>query len=170
MRRPSITLVAGLLAGLLVGAIVPAAFASLHGTASGGDCARSQLDVRPNGSQGAAGTIRGAWVFTNRSKSACTLDGYPDWQLFRKGGRPFATTTKKNLAPAPAHVTLTPGDSGTFFSQYSDVPSGTKRGRISRVAEMTAPSAGAGLFIPAALEACGGVIHVSGVEAGVHGP
>ena len=27
-----------------------------------------------------------------------------------------------------------------------------------------------GAIVPAALEACGGVIHVSGVEAGVHGP
>ena len=82
----------------------------------------------------------------------------------------MSTTTKRNLSPAPSHVTLTPGSSGTFFTEYSDVPSGTKKCRSSRVAEITAPNASAGLFIPASLDACGGLIHVSAVEAGVHGP
>ena len=65
---------------------------------------------------------------------------------------------------------LHPDDSGTFLSSYSDVPSGSEKCKTSRVLEITAPGASAGLFIPAKLVPCGGVIRVSAVEAGVHGP
>jgi hypothetical protein len=154
---------------LLLAGAIPVALAAFRG-GSTSPCSQSQLNVRENGSEGAAGTIRGAWVFTNRSNATCSLNGYPDLQMFRKGGRPLATTTKKNLSPGPSQVVLDPGDSGTFLSSYSDVPSGSENCTSSRVLEITAPGAGAGLFIPATLMPCGGVIRVSAVEAGVHGP
>ena len=168
MRRHR-TIAIGSIAALLVAGSIPVAMAAFGGTAAN-VCSRSQLNVRDNGSQGALGTIHGAWVFTNRSSITCNLNGYPDLQMFRKGGRPLATTTKKNLSPGPSQVVLDPGDSGTFLSSYSDVQMGTEPCPSSRVLEITAPGAGAGLFVPARLMACGGVIRVSAMEAGVHGP
>ncbi|MFL5737898.1 MAG: DUF4232 domain-containing protein [Actinomycetota bacterium] len=155
---------------LLVGASIPVAMAAFHLPGSPNDCVREQLNVRSNGESGALGTIHGAWVFENRSNDACTLQGYPDLQMFRKGGRPLPTTTKHTLAPSTRHVELDPGESATFFSSYSDVEMGSEKCRTSRVLEITAPDAGAGLFVPARLMACGGVIRVSAVEAGVHSP
>jgi hypothetical protein len=176
MRRTRTALVAGV-AAIIVVAAVPVALAALQSApaapaapGSPNDCVRAQLNVRSNGSDGAAGTIHGAWVFTNRSNDACILDGYPDLQLYGRGGRPLPTTVKKDLPPSPAQVSLDPGDSATFLSRYSDVPSGTQRCRPSAVLAITAPNSDAGLFIPASLEACGGIVHVSAVEAGVHGP
>jgi hypothetical protein len=168
MRRHR-TIAIGSIAALLVAGSIPVAMAAFGGTTANA-CSRSQLNVRGNGSQGAAGTIHGAWVFTNRSNTTCNLSGYPDLQMFRKGGRPLATTTKRNLPPGPSQVVLHPGDSGTFHSSFSDVQVGTAKCRSSRVLEITAPGAGAGLFVPARIMACSGVIHVSAVEAGVHGP
>jgi hypothetical protein len=168
MRRQR-AIIVGSIAALLVAASIPIAMNAFGGTTANA-CSRSQLNVRSNGSNGALGTIHGAWVFTNRSKSTCTMNGYPDLQMFRKGGRPLATTTKKDLPPAPSQVVLHPGDSATFFSSYSDVQVGTKKCRSSRVLEVTAPDAGAGLYVPAQLMACTGVIHVSAVEAGTHKP
>src|SRR3954462_2785343 len=169
MRRRRTIVIGSIVAVLLTGTI-PLAMGAFGGTAAATACSRNQLNVRHNGSEGAAGTIRGAWVFTNRSGDICNLNGYPDLQMFRKGGRPMATTTKKNLPPGPAQVVLHPDDSATFLSSYSDVPSGSEKCATSRVLEITAPNAGAGLFIPAKLAPCGGVIRVSAVEAGVHGP
>jgi Protein of unknown function (DUF4232) len=169
MKRHRATVI-GSIAAMLVAVSIPVAMSAFGGTPAANTCSRNQLNVRENGSEGAAGTIRGAWVFTNRSSSTCNLNGYPDLQMFRKGGRPLATTTKKNLAPAPTQVVLHSDASATFLSSYSDVPTGSEKCRTSRVLEITAPGANAGLFIPAELMPCGGVIRVSAVEAGVHGP
>lgn len=169
MRRTRTKLVIGIVAGITVLAAVPAASAALHSRVAA-NCVRSQLGVRNNGSNGALGTIHGAWVFTNRSDTACLLNGYPDLQLFGPGGRPMPTTVVQDLAPAPSDVTLAPGGSATFFSSYSDVGSGSHQCQTSAVIQITAPNADAPHFIPAQLQACGGIVHVSAVKAGVHHP
>ena len=169
MRRTRTSLIAGIVTAVVVLAAVPAAFAALHTPqAPTGNCLRNQLGVRSNGTNGAAGTIYGAWVFTNMSGSACKLYGYPGMQLFGKAGRPIPTTVRRNLRPGPTHVTLAPGASATFFSSYSDVPSGSQTCGTSAVAQITAPNAVASLFIPARLGPCGGIVNVSAVRAGVH--
>ena len=169
MRRTRIKLITGIVAGVIVLAGVPAASAALH-TRIAADCVRAQLGVRNNGISGALGTIHGAWVFTNRSDTACTLNGYPALQLYGPAGRPMPTTTVQDLAPTPSAVTLAPGASGTFFSSYNDVGSGPHPCQTSGVIQITAPNADAPHFIPAQLQACGGVVHVSAVKAGVHHP
>jgi hypothetical protein len=146
----------------------PVALASVH-AAKTPNCVRSQLSVRSNGTNGAAGTIHGAWVFTNVSKKACALYGYPGMQLYGRSGRPITTKVKWDLAPKPTHVKLNPKASATFLSSYSDISSGSACPE-SRVAQITAPNDTTSLFIPARLSACGGVVHVSAVEAGVHAP
>ena len=161
------------LIGVTVAAIValaafPTVSAALQSAARPASCLRNQLGVRANGTNGAAGTIHGAWVFTNVSAKACDLDGYPDIQLYGRRGRPIPTTVKRNLPPAPSHVKLLPGGSATFYSSYSDVSSGPGTCPTSAVIQITPPNATASLFIPAQLQACRGVVHVSAVRAGVH--
>jgi uncharacterized protein DUF4232 len=169
MRRTRTKLVTGIVAAIVVVAAAPAALAALHadrGTPA--NCVRDQLGVRNNGTMGTAGTIHGAWVFTNLSTSSCDLFGYPSVQLYGQRGRPIPTTVKQTLPPAPTHVTLAPGASATFLSSYSDVISGSHQCPTSSVVQITAPNAAASLFIPAQLQACGGVVNVSAVEASVH--
>lgn len=168
MRRIRTSMVAGVVAAIVVLATVPAAFAALHAAGTPAACVRDQLGVRSNGTNGAAGTIHGAWVFTNRSDTSCSLDGYPDMQLYGRAGRPIPTTVKRSLPPGPTQVTLAPDASATFLSSYSDVTSGSDQCPTSAVVQITAPDAAASLFIPAQLQACGGIVNVSAVEAGVH--
>ena len=169
MKRTRISLIAGCLAAIVIVAAIPAAFAARHAAqTSAANCERGQLSVRSNGTNGAAGTIFGAWVFKNVSRTACVLDGYPDVQLFGVTGRPFRTTVKRDLSPGPAHVTLTPGASATFRTTFSDVASGPTPCPRSAVAQITAPNASASLYIPAQMQPCRGVVHVSAVFAGVH--
>ncbi|MEO8477353.1 MAG: DUF4232 domain-containing protein [Actinomycetota bacterium] len=157
---------AGIVTAVLVIASLTTAFA-VHGAPA--TCRRNQLGVRPNGSEGTAGTIHGAWVFTNLSDASCLLNGYASLQLYGKAGRPIHTSVQDDLSPSPSDVTLAPGASATFLSNYSDVSSG-KPCPTSFVAEITAPGTVASQFIPASLAPCDGVVHVSAVRAGVHHP
>ena len=167
MKRIRTSLVGATLAGIVVLAALPVVSAALQ-AAPPASCVRNQLGVRANGINGAAGTIHGAWVFTNLSTRACDLDGYPDLQLYGHTGRPIPTTVKRNLPPAPSHVKLLPGGSATFYTSYNDVPSGTHACQTSAVIQITPPNASASLFIPAKLEACRGIVHVSAVRGGIH--
>ena len=169
MKRTRTSLIAGFLAAIVILAVIPAAFAARHATqTSAANCTRRQLSVRSNGTNGAAGTIYGAWVFKNVSRTACVLDGYPDIQLFGVTGRPIRTTVKRNLAPGPATRDAGPGASATFYTTFSDVASGPTPCPRSAVAQITAPNASASLYIPAQLQPCRGVVNVSAVLAGVH--
>jgi hypothetical protein len=169
MRPTRTSLVAAIVAAIVVFAAIPAAYAALHATqTTPANCTRDQLGVRSNGISGTAGTIHGAWVFTNVSPAACTLNGYPDLQLYGRRGRPITTTVVADLPPAPSDVTLAPGGSGTFFTSYNDVTTGSHQCATSAVIQITPPNAVESLFIPAQLQACNGIVHVSAVRAGVH--
>jgi hypothetical protein len=169
MRRTRTKLITGIVAAIVGLATVSVASAGVHAVQRTlPNCVRDQLGVRDNGVNGTAGTIHGAWVFTNRSESACKLFGYPGMQLYGRAGRPIPTTVKRNLPPTPTEVRLAPGASVTFFSSYSDVTSGSHQCPTSEVVRITPPKAAASLFIPAQLQACGGVVHVSAVRSGVH--
>ena len=169
MRRTRTSQVAGMIAAIVVLAAVPAALVSAKAAqTAAGSCVRGQLGVRANGTEGAAGTIHGAWVFTNLSDTTCKLSGYPDMQLYGRAGRAIPTFVKRTLRPRPVRVTLAPGESATFRTSYSDVSSGPKPCPVSAVAQITAPNAVTSLFIPARLQPCRGVVNVSAVFAGVH--
>jgi hypothetical protein len=167
MQRIRASLIGATLASIVVLAALPAVSGALQ-AAPPASCVRNQLGVRANGINGAAGTIHGAWVFTNLSSKACDLDGYPDLQLYGRAGRPMPTTVQRNLPPAPSHVTLSPGGTATFYTSYNDVPSGSHACQRSAVIQITPPNAAASLFIPARLEACRGIVHVSAVVGGTH--
>ena len=155
---------ASAVAAIVVLAAEAASIAALD--AASAPCTRSQLSVRSNGSQGAAGTIYGAWVFTNVSKATCTLHGYPSLRLYGKRGRPIPTHVKQDLRPRPSTVRLKPGASATFRTSYSDVA--VPRCPVSSVIQITPPHTGESLFIPAVLTPCRGVVHISAVWAGIH--
>jgi len=167
MKRIWTSTVGSALVALVVLAALPS-FSTAVQAAPPPSCLRNQLGVRANGINGAAGTIHGAWVFTNLSTRACDLDGYPDLQLYGRAGRPMPTTVKRDLPPAPSHVKLSPGGSATFYTSYNDVPSGSHACQTSAVIQITPPNAAASLFIPAQLEACRGIVHVSAVRGGIH--
>lgn len=168
MKRTRRSLLAALLAAALAMVAVPAALAAHHATQGApANCVRDQLGVRANGMNGAAGTIRRAFVLTNVSRAACRLYGYPGMQLFGRAGRPFPTRVTRTLAPGPSNVILAPGASATFIAAYSDVASGSAPCPMSAVAQITAPNAVASSFIPARLQPCRGVVQVSAVQAGV---
>jgi len=167
MRRIRTSLIAGMVPAILV----PAASAALGAVqVAAPACLRDQLGVRSNGTSGALGTIHGAWVFKNLSTTTCSLDGYPNLQMYGRFGRPLPTTVSDSLQPSPSTVTLDPGKSATFLSSYSDVTTGTPRCPTSSVLQITAPNAAESHFLPADIQACNGTINVSAVEAGVHGP
>jgi uncharacterized protein DUF4232 len=157
-----------LLAAALTAVVVSATLAtSLVGlsAATTQPCGRHQLAVTSNGSEGAAGTIYGAWVFKNVSDARCTMSGYPSLQLYGRRGRPIPTTVRRDLPPAPSVVTLRPGDSATFRTSYSDVAA--RRCPVSSVIEITPPDVPNSLFIPAVLTPCRGLVHVSAVLPGI---
>ena len=168
MERIRTSLIGVTVAAIVALAAFPTVSAALQSAARPASCLRNQLGVRANGINGAAGTIHGAWVFTNVSAKACDLDGYPGIQLYGRRGRPIPTTVKRNLPPAPSHVKLLPGGSATFYSSYSDVSSGSAACPTSAVIQITPPNATASLFIPAQLQACRGIVRVSAVLGGVH--
>ena len=167
MARRTRELLAGSITAIVVLAAVPASMAALHAAAAG-PCVRNQLAVKANGGEGAAGTIYNAWVFTNVSKTKCTLSGYPSLELYGKRGRPIPTTVQQDLPPGPTAVTLPSGASATFRTSYSDVPSSRRRCPVSSVMQITPPDAEKSLFIPAVLSPCRGLVHVSAVRAGIH--
>jgi len=138
---------------------------ALH-AATTGPCARHQLHVRSNGTQGAAGTIYGAWVFTNVSTDPCTMSGYPSLALYGKGGRPIPTTVKQDLQPGPTDVTLRSGGSATFHTTYNEVAE--PRCPTSFVMQVAPAGSTKALFIPATLVPCRGIVHISAVQAGIH--
>jgi hypothetical protein len=69
--------------------------------ATAGPCGRHQLAVTQNGSEGAAGTIYGAWVFKNVSDTRCTISGYPSLQLYGRRGRPIPTNVGETFPRRP---------------------------------------------------------------------
>jgi Domain of unknown function (DUF4232) len=158
-------LLAGSVTAIVVLAAVPASIAALH-AAVAGPCSRNQLSVRSNGWEGAAGTIYGAWVFTNVSKAKCTLSGYPSLDLYGKRGRPIPTTVKRDLPPGSTAVTLAPSGSATFRTSYNEVA--VPRCPVSSVIQITPPGMAKSLFILATLTPCRGLVHVSAVRAGIH--
>lgn len=171
MHRSRTHLLAVAAAAILVVVAVPAAFALRATRGVPGVCTRAQLGVRSNGEEGAVGTIHGAWVFTNRSSTSCTLNGYPALQLYGRSGRPLPTSVVTDLQPGPSQVTLAPGASGTFLSTYSDIVSGgSDRCPRADVLQITGPGVTASHFLAEELFACDGEIHVSAVEPGVHRP
>ncbi|MGW7385300.1 DUF4232 domain-containing protein [Streptomyces sp. NPDC054794] len=89
-----------------------------RGTAA---CPTRYLSARPGVSQGAAGSVYQVIDFTNISKTACTLYGYPGVSL--AGGSPvrqIGPAATRNTITPPTLVTLAPGATGNALLRITN--------------------------------------------------
>lgn len=134
-------------------------------------CQNIQLLIRPQNSQGAAGTIAIVYRIHNLSGQACTLYGYPGVQLLSRTFTTLPTTVTRGggfLSTIPRRlVTLAAGGNAYFTLTYSDVP-------VNNGPCYTAPNVmifAPGDFLPvvtyayphASIFACNGALNVSPV-------
>ncbi len=96
-------------------------------------CTASQLALSHTVPNIAAGTAGEGMSLKNVSSTACTLDGYPDIQLYNKYGQPMQTTVVRNggygfTSQVPTVVTLDPGSSAAFNIGFSAIPNGATGG------------------------------------------
>jgi hypothetical protein len=89
-------------------------------------CQNIQLMIRPQNSQGAAGTIAIIYRIHNLSRQPCTLYGYPGAQLLTRTFTTLPTTVTRGggfLGSIPKQlVRLAAGGNAYFTLTYSDVP------------------------------------------------
>jgi Protein of unknown function (DUF4232) len=165
-------LAAALVAVCAIGAVgAAAAHASAGAAATTPRCRLHQLSLAQPRMNGAAGTIRLRFVFTNTSSSTCKLFGFPGMQMLNKSRNAIPTHvhrgTGHNVPPEPENdVIMTPGQHGSFYAGYSDVPTGSQTCRTSAFVEVTPPNDFNHFTQKLAITACGGNITVSPV---VHG-
>jgi Protein of unknown function (DUF4232) len=173
MRQQRATRVAAALAAVVaIGAVgTVAAHSSAAAAATTQRCRLNQLSLAQPKLNGAAGTIRLRFVFTNSSGSTCKLFGFPGMQMLNASHNPIPTHvhrgTGHNVPPEPENdVIMTPGQHGSFYAGYSDVPTGSQQCRTSAFVEVTPPNDFNHFTQKLAITACGGNITVSPV---VHG-
>ena len=87
-----------------------------------GICATSNLDIKTDNMQGAAGSTVLDVVFTNTGSEECTLKGYPGVSLVtdNNGTQLGASAEREEAADSPA-VQLQPGDSATASVSITQV-------------------------------------------------
>ena len=95
------------------------------------------------------------------TRTATNQPRFPDR---RPGGnrsvrRPSLTRTRLKADPAPA-LGRTPGQHGSFYAGYSDVPTGTQRCRTSAFVEVTPPNDFKHFTLALKIQPCGGRITV----------
>jgi Protein of unknown function (DUF4232) len=173
MRHPRATrLAVALVAAAGIGAAgAAAAHASSGAAASVPRCRLHQLSLAQPKLNGAAGTIRLRFVFTNTSGSTCKLFGFPGMQMLNKNHKDLPTHvargTGHGVPPEPeVNVVMTPGQHGSFYAGYSDVPTGAEKCRLSSFVEVTPPNDFNHFTLSLKIQPCGGHITVSPV---VHG-
>ncbi|HEY3766482.1 MAG TPA: DUF4232 domain-containing protein [Gaiellales bacterium] len=148
-----------------------AAHASAASAASTPRCRLNQLSLAAPKMNGAAGTIRLRYVFTNTGGATCSLFGFPGMQMLNKNQSPIPTHvyrgTGHGVPPEPeTTVVMTPGQHGSFYAGFSDVPTGNEKCPTSAYMEVTPPNDFNHFTQKEAIAPCGGHITVSPV---VHG-
>ena len=104
---------------------------SAQSAASTPRCRLAQLSLAQPKSNGAAGSIRLRFVFTNVSSATCKLFGFPGLQMQNAHHANIHTKvirgTSVVVPPEPeVDVIMTHGQHGSFYAGYSDVPTGTQ--------------------------------------------
>lgn len=94
-------------------------------------CATSALKLSLVGTQGAAGHIFASLVLTNTSSSPCTLDGFPNGQLFNASGASVTTRVvdrggELSSSPPPSKFVLAPTQRASFTVSWGDANVGTE--------------------------------------------
>jgi hypothetical protein len=95
-----------------------------------GTCQNIQLLIRPQTSQGAAGTIAIIYRIHNLTGRACTLYGYPGVQLLDRHFLSLPTTVHRGgsmMGSIPEQIVRLAAYSSAYFALfYSDVPVGNR--------------------------------------------
>ncbi|MEV0346739.1 DUF4232 domain-containing protein [Nonomuraea sp. NPDC050022] len=119
--------IAALVSGLLlVGGAAPAlAQETAQQAGAPGRCSAPQLQVRLGRVDAGAGNRNAPLVFTNRSRAACTLQGYPGLVMFDKQGDALRTRVRRTPGARPK-VTLKPGGSARAVLHWTVVETGTE--------------------------------------------
>jgi Protein of unknown function (DUF4232) len=160
---------------IAVGGICAASAAVAHASAASAAstqrCRLNQLSLARPKSNGALGSVRLRFVFTNRSTATCKLFGFPGLQMLNKHHANLHTVvirgTSNVVPPEPElDVVMTPGQHGSFYAGYSDVPTGTQTCPAASFLEVTPPNAFKHFTQLSHIAPCGGKITVSPV---VHG-
>jgi hypothetical protein len=136
------------------------------------NCQPSQLQVSPQPSNGAAGTIELSITLTNTSAVTCQMLGYPGMLMLAANGDALPTNVVRGgganfVVPAamepPSLVSLAPGSAAAFSLNYSDVTVDNESScPTSTSVEVTPPNDMAFATVGLALDPCGGgTIHVS---------
>jgi hypothetical protein len=136
-------------------------------------CQNIQLVVRPQNSQGAAGTIAIIYRIHNLYGRACTLYGYPGVRLLSRTFITLPTTVTRGggfLGGIPKQPVMVPARGNAYFTlTYSDVP-------VNNGPCYTAPNVmifAPGDYLPvvtyayphASIFACNGALNVSPVTS-----
>jgi Protein of unknown function (DUF4232) len=107
-------------------------------------CAASALKPSLVGTQGAAGHIFANLALTNSTSSACTLDGFPNAQLFNASGASVTTRVvdrggELSSSPAPSKFVLAPTQRAGFTASWGDVNVGTEICKSATTIEIGLP-------------------------------
>lgn len=170
-ERRTVRVAVVLAAAVGIGAAGAAATHASAAAAGTPRCRLHQLSLAHPRLNGAAGTIRLRFVFTNTSSSTCKLFGFPGMQMLNAKHTAIPTHvhrgTGHGVPPEPeTDVVMTPGQHGSFYAGYSDVPTGSQKCRISTYVEVTPPNDFNHFTQKLKIQPCGGNITVSPV---VHG-
>ena len=139
-----------------------------------GTCQNIQLLIRPQSSEGAAGTITLIYRIHNLSGQACTLHGYPGVQLLDRRFMSLPTTVHRGggfLGRIPVRLIRLGAYGNAYFTlSYSDVPINNQPCPAAYYLMIFAPND----FLPVvtyvvprggSITACSGNINVSPVTA-----
>ena len=133
--RPAIAAAVGALALGVVGFAVPPASGA---TGAPPRCSTPDLAAQLKGGGAAAGQRYATIVLTNTSGRTCTVHGYGGMALLGAPGQGVPTDLRRNAAPAPTTVSLTPGASARSLLHWAVVPAVDENGFTCQPTAVTA--------------------------------
>jgi hypothetical protein len=112
-------------------------------------CTNSALKLSLAGTQGAAGHIFANLVLTNSTLSPCTIDGFPNAQLYNASGSTVTTRVvdrggELSSSPAPSKFVLAPSQRAGFTASWGDVNVGTELCKSATSIEIGLPGSAPG--------------------------
>ena len=123
-------------------------------------CRDAQLSVRDIGGDAAMGGARSiAYAFRNISRTPCTMEGYPRFEVLNRSGRVVRLGRAREYEMRPVSVTIEPRMTAVFSVNYNAGGAG-RTGKpcptYPRV-RITAPGNRRGVVLRADIQLCGEV-------------
>lgn len=154
-------------------ATIPAASASSAASpatpAASAPCPTRSLQVKPGVSQGTAGSVYVALVFTNISGVTCTLYGYPGVSL--AGGHPvkqIGQAADENPATTRELVTLQPGGAGNALLRIVEAgnyPASRCGPVTAHFLQVYPPNQTTPVYVAYRAQACAKPVHLLTIDA-----